>query len=306
MDSQTYLEINNLNKFYDKHHALDNVSLNISVGEIVGLLGPNGAGKSTTMKIVTGNLSSSSGDVLINDINIVQQPTKTKTQLGYLPEVPPLYKELTVYEFLILASKLKKKYQKNIIASVESTIEMCGLMEVKKKLISNLSKGFQQRVGIAQAIVHNPKLVVLDEPTVGLDPNQVVQIRELIKKISKNKAILFSSHILSEVEAICNRVYILNFGKIIYSANIKKLTDNLLNSFQFEFTNKFDESIILKKFHKSKINIINEFSFSLENIDQIMLNKVLMLGIENNWGLTKMIPLKESLEKIFTSLTKNK
>ena len=306
MDSQTYLEINNLNKFYDKHHALDNVSLNISVGEIVGLLGPNGAGKSTTMKIVTGNLSSSSGDVLINDINIVQQPTRTKTQLGYLPEVPPLYKELTVYEFLILASKLKKIPKKSIIASVESTIEMCGLMEVKKKLISNLSKGFQQRVGIAQAIVHNPKLVVLDEPTVGLDPNQVVQIRELIKKISKNKAILFSSHILSEVEAICNRVYILNFGKIIYSANIKKLTDNLLNSFQFEFTNKFDESIILKKFPKSKINIINEFSFSLENIDQIMLNKVLMLGIENNWGLTKMIPLKESLEKIFTSLTKNK
>ena len=151
-----------------------------------------------------------------------------------------------------------------------------------------------------------PKLVVLDEPTVGLDPNQVVQIRELIKKISKNKAILFSSHILSEVEAICNRVYILNFGKIIYSANIKKLTDNLLNSFQFEFTKKFDESIILEKFPKSKINIINEFSFSLENIDQIMLNKVLMLGIENNWGLTKMIPLKESLEKIFTSLTKNK
>ena len=306
MDSQTYLEINNLNKFYDKHHALDNVSLNISVGEIVGLLGPNGAGKSTTMKIVTGNLSSSSGDVLINDINIVQQPTRTKTHLGYLPEVPPLYKELTVYEFLILASKLKKIPKKSIIASVESTIEMCGLMEVKKKLISNLSKGFQQRVGIAQAIVHNPKLVVLDEPTVGLDPNQVVQIRELIKKISKNKAILFSSHILSEVEAICNRVYILNFGKIIYSANIKKLTDNLLNSFQFEFTNKFDESIILKKFPKSKINIINEFSFSLENIDQIMLNKVLMLGIENNWGLTKMIPLKESLEKIFTSLTKNK
>ena len=306
MDSQTYLEIKNLNKFYDKHHALDTVSLNISVGEIVGLLGPNGAGKSTTMKIVTGNLSSSSGDVLINDINIVQQPTKTKTQLGYLPEVPPLYKELTVYEFLILASKLKKLPKRNIITSVESTIEMCGLMQVKNKLISNLSKGFQQRVGIAQAIVHNPKLVVLDEPTVGLDPNQVVQIRELIKKISKNKAILFSSHILSEVEAICNRVYILNFGKIIYSANIKKLTDNLLNSFQFEFTNKFDESTLLKKFPKSKINIINEFTFSFENIDQSDINKVLMLGIESNWGLTKMIPLKESLEKIFTSLTKNK
>ena len=306
MDPQTYLEINNLNKFYDKHHALDDVSLNISVGEIVGLLGPNGAGKSTTMKIVTGNLSSSSGDVLINDINIVQQPTKTKTQLGYLPEVPPLYKELTVYEFLILASKLKKVPKKNIITSVESTIEMCGLMQVKNKLISNLSKGFQQRVGIAQAIVHNPKLVVLDEPTVGLDPNQVVQIRELIKKISKNKAILFSSHILSEVEAICNRVYILNFGKIIYTANIKKLTDNLLNSFQFEFTNKFDESTLVKKFPKSKINIINEFTFSFENIDQSDINKVLMLGIESNWGLAKMIPLKESLEKIFTSLTKNK
>lgn len=306
MDSQTYLEIKNLNKFYDKHHALDNVSLNISVGEIVGLLGPNGAGKSTTMKIVTGNLSSSSGDVLINDINIVQQPTKTKTQLGYLPEVPPLYKELTVYEFLILASKLKKLPKRNIITSVESTIEMCGLMQVKNKLISNLSKGFQQRVGIAQAIVHNPKLVVLDEPTVGLDPNQVVQIRELIKKISKNKAILFSSHILSEVEAICNRVYILNFGKIIYTANIKKLTDNLLNSFQFEFTNKFDQSTLVKKFPKSKINIINEFTFSFENIDQSDINKVLMLGIESNWGLAKMIPLKESLEKIFTSLTKNK
>ena len=306
MDTQTYLEINNLNKFYDKHHALDDVSLNISVGEIVGLLGPNGAGKSTTMKIVTGNLSSSSGDVLINDINIVQQPTKTKTQLGYLPEVPPLYKELTVYEFLILASKLKKVPKKNILTSVESTIEMCGLMQVKNKLISNLSKGFQQRVGIAQAIVHNPKLVVLDEPTVGLDPNQVVQIRELIKKISKNKAILFSSHILSEVEAICNRVYILNFGKIIYAANIKKLTDNLLNSFQFEFTNKFDESTLVKKFPKSKINIINEFTFSFENIDQSDINKILMLGIESNWGLAKMIPLKESLEKIFTSLTKNK
>lgn len=306
MNNQTYLEINNLNKFYDKHHALNNVSLNISVGEIVGLLGPNGAGKSTTMKIVTGNLSSSSGDVLINKINTAQQPTKTKIQLGYLPEVPPLYKELTVNEFLILASKLKKIPKKDILSSVKSTIEMCGLNQVKKKLISTLSKGFQQRVGIAQAIVHNPKLVILDEPTVGLDPNQVVQIRELIKKISKNKAILFSSHILSEVEAICNRVYILNYGKIIYSAYIKKLNDNLLNSFQFDFTNKFNESFIKKAFPKSKINLINEFSFSLENIDQVMVNKVLMLGIENNWGLVKMNPLKETLEKIFTSLTKNK
>ena len=306
MNNQTYLEINNLNKFYDKHHALDNVSLKISVGEIVGLLGPNGAGKSTTMKIVTGNLSSSSGDVLINKINTAQQPTKTKVQLGYLPEVPPLYKELTVNEFLILASKLKKIPKKNILSSVESTIEMCGLDQVKKKLISTLSKGFQQRVGIAQAIVHNPKLVILDEPTVGLDPNQVVQIRELIKKISKNKAILFSSHILSEVEAICNRVYILNYGKIIYSANIKKLSDNLLNSFQFDFANKFNESIIKEAFPKSKINLINEFSFSLENIDQVMINQVLMLGIENNWALVKMNPLKETLEKIFTSLTKNK
>jgi ABC-2 type transport system ATP-binding protein len=306
LNNQTYLEINNLNKFYDKHHALNNVSLNISVGEIVGLLGPNGAGKSTTMKIVTGNLSSSSGDVLINKINTAQQPTKTKIQLGYLPEVPPLYKELTVNEFLILASKLKKIPKKDILSSVKSTIEMCGLNQVKKKLISTLSKGFQQRVGIAQAIVHNPKLVILDEPTVGLDPNQVVQIRELIKKISKNKAILFSSHILSEVEAICNRVYILNYGKIIYSAYIKKLNDNLLNSFQFDFTNKFNESFIKKAFPKSKINLINEFSFSLENIDQVMVNKVLMLGIENNWGLVKMNPLKETLEKIFTSLTKNK
>ena len=306
MNNQTYLEINNLNKFYDKHHALNNVSLNISVGEIVGLLGPNGAGKSTTMKIVTGNLSSSSGDVLINKINTAQQPTKTKIQLVYLPEVPPLYKELTVNEFLILASKLKKIPKKDILSSVKSTIEMCGLNQVKKKLISTLSKGFQQRVGIAQAIVHNPKLVILDEPTVGLDPNQVVQIRELIKKISKNKAILFSSHILSEVEAICNRVYILNYGKIIYSAYIKKLNDNLLNSFQFDFTNKFNESFIKKAFPKSKINLINEFSFSLENIDQVMVNKVLMLGIENNWGLVKMNPLKETLEKIFTSLTKNK
>ena len=210
------IEVTNLVKDYGNHHAVKGISFTVGEGQIVGLLGPNGAGKSTTMNIMTGYISATSGNVKIGEYDMLEQPLKAKKLIGYLPEMPPLYEEMTVSEYLDFVCSLKgirkKKERKEAVAEVEEAVR---ITDVKGRLIKNLSKGYKQRVGLAQALIGNPPLLILDEPTVGLDPNQIIEIRSLIKKLGEKHTIILSSHILSEVNAICDYVLIIDQGHLV-------------------------------------------------------------------------------------------
>ncbi len=217
------IEVINLTKNYGSQLAIDNISFALKPGEIVGFLGPNGAGKSTTMKIITGYLKSTSGQVTVATNNIQENPLLAKQTIGYLPEHNPLYLDMYVKEFLDFSGKLYGITSIKRSQRVKEMIEKCGLSVEQGKKIGQLSKGYRQRVGLAQALLHDPQVLILDEPTTGLDPNQILEIRELIKQVSANKTILLSTHIMQEVEALCNRVIIINKGKIVNDSSLLEL-----------------------------------------------------------------------------------
>lgn len=209
------IEVKNITKKYGSFTAVDNISFKIEEGEIIGLLGPNGAGKSTTMNMITGYIEPTEGEIVINGYDISKKPIKAKSQIGYMPEGVPLYSDLTVKEFVTYMAELKKVDRKTRKEKVEKIIEQTGLKDVEKKLTRNLSRGYKQRVSMAGALVGEPKILILDEPTVGLDPKQITEIRALIKELGKTHTVILSSHILSEVSQICNKVIIINKGKIV-------------------------------------------------------------------------------------------
>ena len=209
------IEVKNVTKKYGNFVAVDNISFNIKEGEIIGLLGPNGAGKSTTMNMITGFIEQTEGEIIIDGYDMLKKPKKAKKEIGYMPEGVPLYTDLTVKEFVSYMDQIKKVDRKIRKEQIEKTIEETGLKDVEKKLIKNLSRGYKQRVSMAGALVGKPKILILDEPTVGLDPKQITEIRELIKKLGKTHTVILSSHILSEVSQICNKVIIINKGKIV-------------------------------------------------------------------------------------------
>lgn len=209
------IEVKNITKKYGSFTAVDNISFKIEEGEIIGLLGPNGAGKSTTMNMITGYIEPTKGEIIINGYDISRKPRKAKSQIGYMPEGVPLYSDLTVKEFVTYMAELKKVDRKTRKEKVEKIIEQTGLKDVEKKLTRNLSRGYKQRVSMAGALVGEPKILILDEPTVGLDPKQITEIRALIKELGKTHTVILSSHILSEVSQICNKVIIINKGKIV-------------------------------------------------------------------------------------------
>jgi len=210
-----------LSRYYSDHCAVNNVDVVLHKGEVLGLLGPNGAGKSTTMQMLTGNLSPSVGEIQINGIDLLDEPRKAKQQIGYLPEQPPVYRDLTATEYLDYCARLRDVPASQRKEAVARASERCGLQDVGKRLIGNLSKGYRQRVGIAQAILHNPAVVILDEPTVGLDPIQIREIRRLIRELGKEHGIILSTHILPEVQAVCDRVQILNRGKTVFNDTLE-------------------------------------------------------------------------------------
>jgi ABC-2 type transport system ATP-binding protein len=218
------ISITNLTKTYGSQNAIDNISFDIKKGEIVGFLGPNGAGKSTTMKILTGYLKASSGDASVNGFDIVQHTMEAQRSTGYLPEHNPLYLEMYVKEFLEFTGSLYHLKGSFLKERVALLIDMVGLEREQHKKIGHLSKGYRQRVGLAQALIHDPEILILDEPTTGLDPNQLSEIRELIKKVGEDKTVIFSTHIMQEVESICDRVIILNRGKIVADDSLKNFT----------------------------------------------------------------------------------
>ncbi|MCK5917639.1 MAG: ABC transporter ATP-binding protein [Cocleimonas sp.] len=216
MTKKLLIQADHLHRYYSKHHAINDISVTLYQGEVLGLLGQNGAGKSTTMQLLTGNLAPNDGTVSINSISLQDQPIKAKRQLGYLPETPPLYRDMRVLEYLRYCARLHDISKSDLDHAVNNVLQRCGLEEMRQRLIGNLSKGYQQRVGIAQAIIHEPAVIILDEPTVGLDPIQIQEIRGLIKTLAQDHSVILSTHILQEVEAICDRVHIIKKGKTVF------------------------------------------------------------------------------------------
>ena len=221
------IEVKNLTKCYGKHLAVDNLSFTVEKGQIYGFLGPNGAGKSTTMNIMTGYLGATKGEVLIDGHDILKEPEEAKQCIGYLPEQPPLYLEMTVMEYLRFAAELKKIPKEDMEIQIEKAMRLTRLSDVRGRLISNLSKGYKQRVGLAQAILGFPEIIILDEPTVGLDPKQIIEIRELIRKLAKEHTVILSSHILAEIREVCDYILIIARGKLVASDTPENLENSM-------------------------------------------------------------------------------
>ena len=241
------IEINNLVKHYGTKKAVNDISFTVNDGEVLGFLGPNGAGKTTTMNIMTGYLSSTSGTVIVNGHDILEEPELAKKDIGYLPEQPPLYNDMTVIEYLNFMCDLKKVRKNDRKSMLSEIMDMVKINNVSDRLIGNLSKGYKQRVGIAQALVGDPKILILDEPTVGLDPGQVIEIRKLVKSLSSSHSIVISSHILSEIQAVCDRVVILNRGKVAAIDSIDGLSRRLSGTSKFLLTFRGSDSDALAK-----------------------------------------------------------
>ncbi len=251
------IEIRNLTKKYGNHIAVDDISLDIKPGKVYGFLGPNGAGKSTTMNIITGYLAPTSGEVKIDGHDIYKEPEEAKACIGYLPEIPPLYVDMKVEEYLEFVAELKKVSKDNIKKEVERVINLTRINDVSNRIINNLSKGYRQRVGMAQAIIGSPKIIILDEPTVGLDPNQIKEVRDLIKSLAGDHTVILSSHILSEISETCSHVFIINKGKIIANNSIETLS------------NYFNSKQVLEIVAKGDLNKCKEVIEKIEDIESV-------------------------------------
>ena len=238
------IEVTNLTKKYGKHTAVDHLSFRVEKGQIYGFLGPNGAGKSTTMNIITGYLAPSQGTVIVNGKDIQKEPEEAKKCIGYLPELPPVYADMTVEEYLRFAAELKKIPKAQRAEQVAKVMEMTRITDMKKRLIRNLSKGYKQRVGLAQAILGDPEVIILDEPSVGLDPMQIIEIRELIKKLGEKHTVILSSHILSEVSAVCDQIMIIAHGKLVANDTLEGLKKLFAGSRTLSVTVKGDAEAV--------------------------------------------------------------
>lgn len=310
------IEVLNLTKTYGSHKALDNISFKINKGEIIGFLGPNGAGKSTTMNIITGFLSSTEGTVKLDDIDILENPIEFKKKIGYLPEIPPLYMDMTVKEYLTFVCKLKKINKDKIKQEINRVTELTKIKHVTGRLINNLSKGYKQRVGLSQALIGDPEVLILDEPTVGLDPKQIIEIRTLIKDLSKQRTVILSTHILSEVNVVCDRVLIINKGRILTSDTVENLTRTLSESNRISIrlnvpaTNKENiisdimkipgvkEVLCLGQFEKNT----SDYLIYVEENNDIRLN-IFNMCKNSNYPLLILKPIDLTMEDIFLKVT---
>jgi ABC-2 type transport system ATP-binding protein len=242
------IEVKNLIKRYGQHHAVDDVSFTVDDGEILGFLGPNGAGKTTTMNIITGYIAATAGDVVINGADIQAEPEKAKRNIGYLPDTPPLYGEMKVSEYLNFVADIKKVKSSIKAAMIEEIMETVKVEEMRSRIIKNLSKGYKQRVGLAQAMIGYPEIIIMDEPTVGLDPKQIIEMRDVIKKLGKKHTVILSSHILPEVSAVCDRVMIISKGKIVASDTPERLSADITQGHKMSVRIKGDTTKILSAF----------------------------------------------------------
>ena len=295
--------VKNLSKIYGTQKALQEVSFEVNKGEILGFLGPNGAGKSTLMKILTGYIPQTNGDAKICNLDINENSLETRSKIGYLPEHNPLYLDMYVKEYLEFVANIYEVNHKYIYEMIEKT----GLQKEQHKLIGSLSKGYRQRVGLAQALIHNPEVLILDEPTTGLDPNQLVEIRSLIKEIGREKTVMLSTHIMQEVEAICDRVIIINEGRIVANKNISELkkTSGNRKLITVEFDKKVERKELLNienvleaiKLGRNQYQIFSDFKFDLRP-------SLFEFAVNNNLTVLQMNIEEQKLETIFRDLTK--
>lgn len=299
------IEVKNLTKIYGEQKAIDHISFHIPKGEIVGFLGPNGAGKSTTMKIITGYLQQEDGDAFVCGTNVKAQPIETKRKIGYLPEANPLYEDMYVKEYLGFVADVHS-VSGNRSAAVNKAIELVGLTPESKKKIGQLSKGYKQRVGLAAALIHEPEVLILDEPTSGLDPNQIIEIREVIKNLGKEKTVLFSSHILQEVEAVCDRVIIINKGKIVADDTVSSLQKANKDSHLVlvQFKENVDAALIKNLKDIASAEQLETGSWKLETQNPESVRKQLMqLSLQHNLNIVSLQSGEQRLEDVFRSLT---
>jgi len=307
------IKIQNLSKRYGPQRAVDNISFEVKTGEILGFLGPNGAGKTTTMKMITGYLQVAEGDIQIGGKSLKDSGDDIKRHIGYLQENNPLYLEMPVIEYLRFCAALQGVEDSKIEERIRTMVSKCGLNAEKHKKIGELSKGFRQRVGLAQAMIHDPEILVLDEPTTGLDPNQIVEIRKLIREIGKEKTVILSTHILPEVEATCDRILIINKGRIVADGTSDTLRNQASGS-----------ELLKVRIEDASSNEIQNALRSLPSVDKVDVSDVAMnrfevqskggqsskreifkLCVEKNWMLSELTPLETRLEDIFRNLTMN-
>ena len=297
------IEVKSLTKIYGEQKAIDQLSFEMAQGEIVGFLGPNGAGKSTTMKILTGYLTPNEGNCKICGIDVGENPIDAKRKTGYLPEANPLYYDLYVKEYLEFIADLhniKSKKEK-----IKEVINITGLEPESRKKTGQLSKGYKQRVGLAASLIHDPEVLILDEPTSGLDPNQIIEIRELIKKLGQHKTVLFSSHILQEVEAICDRVIIIHHGKLVADDRLSQLQmKNKANIIKLKFAEEVRPELLEKLSLANSVHRLDGFQWEIESDHPSELRKQLMeLALQNNLNIVSLQSESQSLEDVFRSLT---
>lgn len=295
------ISIKNLTRRYGDFCAVNNLSFELDAGDILGFLGPNGAGKSSTMQMLTGNLAPTLGEISINGIDLLENPKAAKASLGYLPENPPLYREMTVTEYLTFCARLHLVSKQDVSDVCTSAMERCGLTEVRHRLISNLSKGYQQRVGIAQAILHSPPVIILDEPTVGLDPIQILEIRDLIKTLGETHGIILCTHILPEVQAVCNRVQIINRGELVYSADMNDMLQTDATQYEITLTTAVDTDALSNHSVFTSVERIGEHKFIVES--NLPADKIIEYIVQQQWGLTRFTAHQTSLEQMFIDLT---
>lgn len=307
------IEVTNLTKKYGSHIAVDHLSFRVEKGQIYGFLGPNGAGKSTTMNILTGYLAATEGTVTIDGKDIQKEPEEAKKRIGYLPELPPLYMEMTVQEYLAFVAELKKVPKKERGKQITEVMEMTQIADIKRRLIRNLSKGYRQRVGLAQAILGYPDVIILDEPTVGLDPKQIIEIRDLIRRLGENHTVILSSHILSEVSAVCDHIMIISHGKLVASDSPEGLKKLMSGSMELQLTVKGDGAQVMQALNgienvdmvenlgEQKDGCVKVKVVSRENVD--IRQEVFYALAEARLPIMEMTHPEKSLEDIFLELT---
>lgn len=305
------IELQNLTKDYGSLRAVDNINFSINEGEILGFLGPNGAGKSTTLKMITCFLTPSKGNILVDNYNVYEHSKEIRKLIGYLPEHNPLYLEMTVYDYLCFISQIREINKDDLKKTMSNVLKKCGLNDVISKPIKTLSKGYRQRVGIAQAIIHDPKILILDEPTTGLDPNQIIEIRELIKELGKEKTLIISSHILQEVQAVCDRIIIINKGKIVGQGTTEelKLSHQGKAVLKMEIIAKIEEISSVKDYFDNieievSEHINDKLRLQFKYPKEIDLRKDIYNFIkQKDWTILEMQLQSSSLEDVFRNLT---
>ena len=304
MSNSALVQVEHLTRYYSLTCAVSDVSFELAKGEVLGFLGPNGAGKSSTMQMITGNLAPNAGQIRIAGDDLLDQPKRAKQEIGYLPEQPPVYRELTVDEYLLYCARLNRIPRGKTGGAIATAKDRCGLGEVGRRLIGNLSKGFQQRVGIAQAIIHTPAVVILDEPTVGLDPIQIRQIRALIRELGKDHGIILSTHILPEVQATCNRVQIIHHGKLVFADSTAGLEQRMnATSLIAAFGNAPDISSVQQVTGVDSAEQLADGRIRIHYSETDPAEALVVQSVTRQWRLHELAPERRTLEQIFIELT---